>query len=291
MALNLSYDPSEDPDAVAAFEAEEAEALALGERMYQEAEDGRQQVYEDGAAQEAEEAGGLFAGKFLTTQDLEQAYLSLQQKLGRGESLDDGEEGGEVDESTAEGDESDEAADDDGDEAVNLFDVIAQELEENDYISDELSEVLKGFDPSDIVSDFIEFRQRGGDSESGLATQELTTEDITAFQDLVGGPQEYQQMTSWAAENLAEGERTAYDRIMLSGNPESIYFAVQAINARYRAEAGDDGRLVEGRTRPSRGVNGYRSMAELVRAMEDPRYDSDYAYRQDVEAKVARSNL
>ena len=35
----------------------------------------------------------------------------------------------------------------------------------------------------------------------------------------------------------------------------------------------------------------YRSMAQVVSDMNDPRYDRDEAYRDDVQAKLARSNL
>ena len=35
----------------------------------------------------------------------------------------------------------------------------------------------------------------------------------------------------------------------------------------------------------------FRSQPELVAAMEDPRYDKDPAYRQDVIEKLDRSNL
>ena len=35
----------------------------------------------------------------------------------------------------------------------------------------------------------------------------------------------------------------------------------------------------------------YRSQAELVRAMSDPRYDNDPAYRADVIAKLEQSDL
>ena len=34
----------------------------------------------------------------------------------------------------------------------------------------------------------------------------------------------------------------------------------------------------------------YRSQAELVRAMSDPRYDNDPAYRQDVMQKLEQSD-
>jgi hypothetical protein len=35
----------------------------------------------------------------------------------------------------------------------------------------------------------------------------------------------------------------------------------------------------------------YRSVAEVVAAMSDPRYKSDAAYRSDVERKLAISNV
>ena len=35
----------------------------------------------------------------------------------------------------------------------------------------------------------------------------------------------------------------------------------------------------------------YRSQAEVVQAMSDPRYDRDSAYRQDVMKKLERSNV
>ena len=38
-------------------------------------------------------------------------------------------------------------------------------------------------------------------------------------------------------------------------------------------------------------TSGFRSQAEVVQAMSDPRYDSDPAYRQDVYDKLERSNV
>ena len=39
------------------------------------------------------------------------------------------------------------------------------------------------------------------------------------------------------------------------------------------------------------GSDVFRSQAEVVAAMDDPRYDKDPAYRQDVFNKLERSNL
>ena len=41
----------------------------------------------------------------------------------------------------------------------------------------------------------------------------------------------------------------------------------------------------------ARGADAFRSQAEVVQAMSDPRYDRDEAYRQDVYDKLERSNV
>ena len=44
--------------------------------------------------------------------------------------------------------------------------------------------------------------------------------------------------------------------------------------------------------KPARSTTeGFRSQAELVRAMSDPRYDTDPAYRADVAATLEASNI
>ena len=55
------------------------------------------------------------------------------------------------------------------------------------------------------------------------------------------------------------------------------------------AQEGYEGRMLTGKA--ARAVDGFRSQAEVVRAMSDPRYDSDPAYRQDVYDKLERSNV
>ena len=42
---------------------------------------------------------------------------------------------------------------------------------------------------------------------------------------------------------------------------------------------------------PTAKVDVFRSQAEVVEAMSDPRYDRDPAYRNDVFEKLSRSNL
>ena len=191
--------------------AEEQNSLEVGEQMAQEQET-------------------LLAGKYDSAEQLEQAYLELQQKLGTND-----EEGEESEEQEA--------------------------TEDTDDQSDESEE-------------------QGG----------LTDADIEALQEMAGGEQQYDQMLGWAGENLSEAEIDMYDDVMDSGDPAACFFAVQALMARYGDSTGVDGELLTGKS-PSTVAQGFRSQAELVQAMSDPRYESDPAYRSDVINKLENSEI
>ena len=90
--------------------------------------------------------------------------------------------------------------------------------------------------------------------------------------------------------NFDEADIDRYDKVMESGNPDAAYFAVQALAAKYNDGVGVDGQLLTGKPAKAQGDE-FRSQAEVVRAMSDPRYDRDPAYRQDVYDKLERSNL
>ena len=51
---------------------------------------------------------------------------------------------------------------------------------------------------------------------------------------MVGGEKAYKSMLSWAGENMSKEEVEMYDSVMASGSANSIYFAVQALNNKYR---------------------------------------------------------
>ena len=126
--------------------------------------------------------------------------------------------------------------------------------------------------------------------EENNTEQRLTQEQADQLFEMVGGKKSYQAMIEWAGQNLSQGEIEMYDRVMGKGDPSSIFFAVQALANRFSDAVGKDGKMLTGRGSSSEDTT-FRSQAELVRAMSDPKYDSDPAYRQDVMEKLERSNL
>ena len=119
---------------------------------------------------------------------------------------------------------------------------------------------------------------------------ELTDDDIEAVYEMVGGEQEYNNMINWAGENLSDVEVQMFDHVMDLGDPYAVFFAVRSLGNSYRNAVGTDGELLTGTAAPN-PVDAFRSQAEVVSAMEDPRYDRDPAYRQDVFDKLDRSNI
>ena len=107
---------------------------------------------------------------------------------------------------------------------------------------------------------------------------------------MVGGEKAYQSMINWAGQNLSKTEIQMYDSVMGRGDPNSIFFAVQALNNKYADAVGNDGQLLTGRG-TAQDSQGFRSQAELVQAMSDPRYDNDPAYRSDVMRKLENSDI
>jgi hypothetical protein len=217
----------------------------------------------------ASEQETMLAGKYKNAEELEAAYIELQKKLGSKE--DQGESESEPEQTEEETSTTD----------TSLFDKIWEESK--DEFTEETLKELAGTDPTDLANMYLEYRQ----SES---KNQITSEDATALKDAIGGEDQYKQLMGWANENLNEKEIDMYDSVMESGDRNAAYFAMQALAYRYGDSVGVEGKLVQGKA-PADTAKGFKSQAEVVNAMQDPRYDRDPAYRQEIMAKLERSNV
>jgi hypothetical protein len=211
----------------------------------------------------------MLAGKYKNAEELESAYIELQKKLG----ADDDESEDEVEEQEEEEIDSD------------LFDRL-WEGELNDEFSDDLLEELSNADPTDLAQMHLDYRRQ----MEANAPEQLTEETASQLKGMVGGDQEYGNLLGWAKDNFTEQEINMYDAIMESGNAEAAFFAVQALALRYQDSMGTEGELIQGRAATD-STQGFRSQAELVNAMNDPRYERDAAYRNDVMRKLELSDI
>ena len=125
------------------------------------------------------------------------------------------------------------------------------------------------------------------DEEEGESLTEAQAQELFK---MVGGEKAYKSMITWAGQNLSQEEISMYDSVMGKGDPNAIFFAVQALAAKYGDATGSEGQMLSGKS--SKEVDaGFQSQAQLVEAMSDPRYDRDPAYRRSVLNKLANSDV
>jgi hypothetical protein len=127
--------------------------------------------------------------------------------------------------------------------------------------------------------------------EQKESTKEVLSEkQADQLFEMVGGKQAYKSMIGWASESISKEEIKMYDSVMAEGNPNSIFFAVQSLYSKYTDAVGKEGQMLTGKGSNQKNAS-FRSQAELVEAMSDPRYDKDPAYRSDIMRKLENSEI
>ena len=259
MTEKLTYDPT--PADAPEFSEDEQDSLAVAEKLGQ---------------QESE----LYAGKYQSAEELEEAYINLQKKLGTSDDDD-------VEDTTLDEDEyPDEVV-----EGVDLIQTASEEYFENDgQLSAETMERFTEMSSSELVEAYMAIRERNPDVDAGGGyAEDLSDAEMNQVYNSAGGEAEYAKLTSWAAQNLSETKLDAFNDMIDRGNATAIQIAVSGLRAEYEAQEGYEGRMLTGKS--ARTQDGFRSQAEVVQAMSDPRYERDEAYRQDVYDKLERSNV
>ena len=239
----LTYDstPADQPE----FSEEEQDSLAVGEALDQQ-------------------QNQRLAGKFENAEQLEKAYLELQQKLGQGEQPNEPE--------------AEEVQEDDPDYLAQAM----NEYQETGKLSDEIKKQLDELD----YEDFFSAMQNQAPAEA----EDLTQEEMSAIKNYVGGDQQYAALMDWAGQTLDKNYVEAFDDLVQSGSARAIQLAVRGLMAEYENANGYEGRMLTGKA-AMETPDVFRSQAEVVQAMSDPRYDNDPAYRNDVFEKLGRSDI
>ena len=248
------------PENTGELSAEEQDSLQVGEQLQKE-------------------QGELLAGKYKNAEDLEKAYVELQKKLG------DQEPKAEAEETTEETIEEETKSDN---PTLDLINEASDEFyKNNNQLSPETIEKFAELDSKELLNAYLEAYKNAPQTQQQEV--EIAQKDISRIQDSVGGEAEYQKVVQWAGKNLNESEISSFDKVVSTGDPNVIELAVAGLKAKYDNSNGYEGRMLTGKNTTSSEV--FRSQAQLVAAMSDPRYDNDPAYRADVVEKLNRSDL
>ena len=258
MTEKLTYDPT--PADAPEFSESEQKALEAADRL-------------------GEQENELLAGKYQNAEELEQAYLELQRKLGSNEDDD------EVEDTTLNEDETE--YDEQVVAGIETIQDASEEYYENEgQLSEETLNKFSEMSSRDLVEAYMAIQKNADPADD---YPDLSDSELDTVFNSVGGEQEYNKLTSWASENMDDSALDAFNSIVNQGNPTAIQIAVAGMRAEYEAQEGYEGRMLTGKAASTQ--DGFRSQAEVVRAMSDPRYDRDPAYRQDLYDKLERSNV
>ena len=286
----FTYDPTEDALIDEANEARDAENLEVGEKMIEEQEK-------------------LLAGKYKTTEDLEKAYNELEKQLG------DKDKGLEREPNQSEAEESEDSKPEyqfyteDGavnyetanelygeqlgktfkDSNIDPFKMNEYFVENNGTLSDEMYDQLgKAGLSKDLVNAYLKGVRAETDIQAAPEVSTLSESDINSVKSIAGGDDGYEALMSWATDNLSDEDAKNFDEVVETGNKAAVTFAVKALMGQYEDANGRDAKLVTGKASRTQT---YRSMAEVVRDMNNPLYESDESYRDDVRRKLELSQL
>ena len=241
--------------------ADEQDSLAVGEKLVAEQE-------------------GLLAGKYKDAAELEKAYVELQKKLGSNEQTED------VEQTSATENETDETSLSDG---ATLIASANDEYYANDgKLSEETLDKFSSMSSKDLVAAYLEVQNTDAFKNQGEVA-DLSDAEINQVKNYAGGEAQYDNLIQWADGALDDNSKEAFDSIINTGSVDAIKIAVNGLKAQYEAANGYEGKMYTGKAPQTTG-DVFRSQAELVQAMSDRRYDNDPAYRQDVIAKLERSN-
>ena len=272
MAETLTYDAGTDTVTTGdTLTPDEQNSLEVGEALVEQQE-------------------GLLAGKYKDAAELEKAYVELSRKLGEKSDKDSGEAGDTEDTAEVESEETTEETEETPQvsEAAELISSASEEYSSNDgKLSPETIEKFSSMSSKELVEAYMEVQSSLPQTQTNVP--DIADSQINEIKNSVGGEKSYSDIVNWAGDNLPESDINAFDEIVNTGSIEAIKLAVSGLKAQYENSNGYEGQMYSGKA-PKTSQDVFRSQAELVAAMSDRRYDNDPAYRQDVIAKLERSD-
>jgi len=254
---------------------------------------------------------GLYAGKFKTVEDLANSYKELEGKLGSVTEEDQVSESTEETTGVPQGYEEyyqEDGTVDYNSVNENYGEILGEIFKENSIDPYKIAAEFdknKGEIPEEMYQSLLDAGlsanavdsylkgvavERGFiEGEEGTA-EELAQEEVKGIRDSIGGDEAYGKMVSWALDNLSKPEIEAFNEATNTMSGPQLSMMVQGLYTRYQNAMGVEPSLYSGRPAAG-GPTPYRSTAEVVTAMSDPRYGKDVTYTEDVQRRLEGSSV
>ena len=251
-------------------------------------------------ADENTSENGKILGKFNSVEDLAASYKELEGKLGDVAKTKEEPVAEEVNEYQEDGSVNyDLARQQYGEKLGELFEqseidpfAINKHYQENNGTITE--EHYKQLEQTGLPRNLIDSYLNGLQPQEG--TQPAADPSFPEYEDIVGiagGEEKYLEMLQWMDGNIPKEELQEFDKIVDAEkrNIPQVTLAVQKMFTRYKNAMGVEPKLISGQTSSSPNTKVFRSNAEVVAAMRDPRYKTDIAFQHEVQRRLAESNV
>ena len=122
-----------------------------------------------------------------------------------------------------------------------------------------------------------------------LAMERQAEIDAEPYVADIGGYGQYKAALKWASDNLTEAEAKDYNAAINSSDDAVVHKAVKGLYNKFKDSTRGEPKLVSGKPGGASGGDVFTSQTEVIRAIQDPRYQSDTSYQRNVESKIVRS--
>ena len=259
-----------DTKVIETFEAEAPESQEHIQEMIDKAERVQSVPRDDGKPT-------WLPDKFESPEDMAEAYAQLEQKLSSRDTQQETETQQEIPPPTSIATQE-QVRESLSQQGID-FDRYAREYAEKGILSgDSYQELAQNGMSEDVVNTWI------------TGQQALADQIINKSHDAVGGKQEYESLMDWAGKALDEKDIDSFNRAIETPNDDDVIFAIKSLHARRTMEEGQAPTLLQGDTGGA-GVDSFKSVAQLTKAMNDPRYSEDPAYRDEVTQKLSQTSI
>lgn len=266
---------------------------------------------QNAAIAEAEQGEGdeqqLLAGKFKSTEELEKAYLEAQKLISqRGQQPPAEEQSPAPKPEDYTPELGKQLYGDTVATAIEAAAINPLEMAQKVYAGEDVSSyvdalVEKGGLPRSVVETYLQGVSPAKGNVPATpdgSTSGLTDADVVELKTMVGGEQQFQQLSQWAAANLEPQELADYNAAVDSGNKAAARFALKQLQVRAAAgwaSGSQEPKLIGGGTAVKTDVFETDQQAVDARSKrgKDGKflYESDPKYRQWYDKTLARSNV
>lgn len=211
----------------------------------------------------------LLAGKFKTPEELAAAYKELEAKLGAPKATTEAKTEETPPATTAT-------------PIAEAFAFAASSITPEGTLTED---ALVKLETAGVSREYAQNYAEGLKAKAELAIMRIHTE--------AGGADKYSAMTQWAAANMTPEQTLAFDKAVTSGDPAAARGAIATLKSLYGAANGNPpAARVTGQANsgaPPNADTPFNSRAEMVKAMADPQYKKDGAYRARVALRIEAS--